>query len=239
VFIRDVTIRDASDEFAVFGVHGPTATEKVASVFAGDVPTDPLSFTRGSMHDAGVTVVAADGPTGEEGYGVVCAAADEPEVFDTLVTRGMGAPPFGLRTWETLTLEAGTPLLETELAGRLPNVCGVRNGVDLEKGCFVGQEVVSRVANRGRPSRRLAGLLPERVPDRGAAVHDGEAVVGEVTRAAASPSLDRPVALALVDFDHEGDDLTVEVGGEHVSASRTDLPFVEGSAASARLPRYD
>ncbi|MFB6160465.1 MAG: aminomethyltransferase family protein [Haloferacaceae archaeon] len=239
VFIQDVTVRDASDEFAVFGVHGPTSTEKVASVFSAGVPEAPLSFARGAMHDAGVTVVASDAPTGEEGYAVVCAAADAPEVFDTLVTRGMSAPPFGRRTWETLTLEAGTPLLETELGGRLPNVCGVRNGVDLEKGCFVGQEVVSRVANRGRPSRRLVGLLPERVPDRGAAVRDGDEVVGEVTRGAVAPSLDRPAALALVDFDHGGDDLAVEVDGERVPAARTDLPFVEGSAASARLPRYD
>jgi aminomethyltransferase len=239
VFLRDVTVRDASDEFAVFGVHGPVATEKVASVFSESVPEEPLSFARGAMHDAGVTVVVSDAPTGEEGYAVVAAAADATEVFDTLVTRGMSIPPFGRRTWETLTLEAGTPLLGTELAGRLPNVCGVHNGVDLDKGCFVGQEVISRVANRGRPSRRLVGLQPEHVPAPGAAVYAGEGTVGEVTRAAVSPSLDRPVALALVEFDHDADDLAVEADGERVPAPRTDLPFVAGSAESARLPRYD
>jgi aminomethyltransferase len=58
--------------------------------------------------------------------------------------------------------------------------------------------------------------------------------VGEVTRADESPSLSRPIALALVDFDLDAE--TVEVGGEE--ASVVELPFVEGSARSGRLPSY-
>ncbi|PSP86333.1 glycine cleavage system protein T [Halobacteriales archaeon QS_1_68_17] len=239
VFIQDVEIRVATDEFGVFGVHGPKATEKVASVLNGaSAPDGALSFVRGSMGDEGVTVVRGDGLAGEEGYEVICTAADADRVFDTLVNHGLNAAPFGYRTWETLTLEAGTPLFETELDGRIPNVLGLRNALDFEKGCYVGQEVVSRVENRGRPSRRLVGLLPESVPDGGAAVFDGDATVGEVTRAAPSPTREEPVAFALVDFDCDADRLTVRVDGEEVGAAVTDLPFVDGSARSARLPSY-
>jgi aminomethyltransferase len=234
-FIQDVEIREASTDFGVFGVHGPTATEKIASVLnhAG-APEPPLSFVRGSMADEGVTVIATDAPTGEEGYEVVCAADAAPEVFDTLLTRGYNAAPFGHRTWRSLTLEAGTPLFADELRGRIPNVFGLGNAVDYDKGCFVGQEVVSRVENRGRPSRRMVGLEPEAVPPAGAEVSvDGDGA-GEVTRADESPSLSRPVALALVDFELEAE--TVEVGG--AEASVVELPFVEGSATSGRLPSY-
>ncbi|WP_224447874.1 aminomethyltransferase family protein [Haloprofundus salilacus] len=241
VFIQDVEIRDASADFGVFGVHGAQSTEKVASVLNGAGAPEPhLSFVRGSMGDAGVTVVAADAPTGEEGYEVVCAAADAPDVFATLLVHGLNAVPFGYRTWETLTAEAGTPLFDTELDGRLPNVLGVRNALDFSKGCFVGQEVVSKVENRGRPSQRLVGLFPDALPDSGAAVFDGDASVGEVTRAVDSPTLDRPVALALVDFDlDENADLTVRVDGESTPATRADLPFVDGSDRSGRLPTYE
>ena len=239
VFIDDVELRDASADFGVFGVHGANATEKVASVLNGaGAPEPELSFVRGSMDDVGVTVVASDAPLGEEGYEVICAADEAADVFDTLLTRGLNAAPFGYRTWEDLTAEAGTPLFETELAGRLPNVFGLRNAVDFEKGCFVGQEVVSKVENRGRPSRRLVGLRPEARPESGAAVFDGDASVGEVTRGADSPTLDAPVALAVVDFDADGSDLRVRVDGAEVPAERVDLPFVEGSARSARLPMY-
>ncbi|MDS0297648.1 aminomethyltransferase family protein [Halogeometricum sp. S1BR25-6] len=239
VFIQDVSIRNASTDFGVFGVHGPQSTEKVASVLNGAAAPEPaLTFVRGSMGDEGVTVIAGDGLAGEEGYEVVCAADDAARVFETLLTNGMNAPPFGYATWETLTAEAGTPLFDSELEGNVPNVLGLRNALDFEKGCYVGQEVVSKVENRGQPSKRLVGLLPEEVPESGAAVFAGDASVGEVTRGVQSPSLEAPIALALVDFDLGADDVTVRVDGEEVDAEVTALPFVEGSDTSRRLPTY-
>ena len=122
---------------------------------------------------------------------------------------------------------------------------GVRNALDFEKGCYVGQEVVSRVENRGQPSRRVTGLALEgagdgatTVPEPGAAVFAGDAAVGEVTRAAVSPTLEEPIALSLVEFGLEADEVTVRVGGEEVPAVRRELPFVEGSDRSGRLPAY-
>jgi len=261
VFIQDVTIDDISDELGVFGVHGPKSTEKVASVLGGPgAPEKPLSFVRGSMVDAGVTVIASDAPLGEEGYEVVCAAEDAEEVLDTLLNRGLNAAPFGYRTWDALSLEAGTPLFEYELEGTVPNVLGLRNALDFEKGCYVGQEVVSRVENQGRPSRRLIGLdldgladatadidgdadpegYDEILPSPGAAVFDGDEAVGEVTRAAVGPAAGDPIALAFARFDADLVDPTVRVDGEEVAATRSDLPFpsVDGSAQSARLPTY-
>ena len=240
-FIQDVTITDATDDLAVFGVYGPSATEKIASVLnkAGS-PGEPLSFVRGTMGDAGVTVIRDDGLAGEEGYEVVCDAEAAADVFDTLENRGNAAVPFGYRTWETLTLEAGTPLFETELDGRIPNIVGVRNALDFEKGCYVGQEVVSRIENRGQPGQRLVGLKLPAVADSGAAVFADDAAVGEVTRAVDSPTRERPLALALLDqAAATGDaDLTVRVDGEERPADRATLPFVAGSDESARRPRY-
>jgi aminomethyltransferase len=236
-FIQDVDIDVATDDFGVFGVHGPKATEKIASVLSEQTPDQQLGFVRGSMGDSGVTVIRSDALPGEEGYLVVCSAEAARDVFDTLENRGMNAAPFGYRTWEFLTLEAGTPLFHSELDGRLPNNLGLRNAVDFEKGCFVGQEVVSRVENRGQPSKRLVGLTCEAVPDAGGAVFAGDESVGEVTRAAVSPARDEPLALALVDFETEGP-LSVRVDGEEVAAGIADLPFVEGSEQSARLPQY-
>jgi aminomethyltransferase len=244
VFIQDVSVREATDEFAVFGVHGPSATETVATLLAGaTVPETPLTFVRGSVVDAGVSVVATDEPTGETGYEVVCADDDGADVLDALLTRGTPTTPIGQRVWNTLTLEAGTPLFDTELDGRIPNVAGVRNALDFDKGCYVGQEVVSRVENQGRPSRRLVGLTLDVVPEAGAVVVDADdaddAAVGEVTRCAESPSLDRPIALAYVESGALDDaDPGVRVDGDDHDASVVALPFVEGGGRSARLPGY-
>ncbi|RKD95895.1 CAF17-like 4Fe-4S cluster assembly/insertion protein YgfZ [Halopiger aswanensis] len=252
VFIQDVDIRLATDDYAIFGIHGPHATEKIASVLNGAAsPDERYSFVRGTMGDTGVTVIRTDALTGEESYEVICAAEEAEAVYDILLTQGLNAAPFGYRTWESLTLEAGSPLFATELEGTVPNVLGLRNALDFEKGCYVGQEVVSRVENQGQPSRRLIGLTleeaaaseddesePSRIPESGAAVFDGDASVGEVTRAGESPLLESVIALALVDYGLESDDLTVRVGGEEVPATRTELPFYEGSDQSDRLPVY-
>ncbi|WP_226004403.1 aminomethyltransferase family protein [Natrinema salinisoli] len=241
VFIQDVDIRVATDDYAVFGIHGPHATEKIASVLNGaGSPDERYSFVRGTMGDEGVSVIRTDALTGEESYEVICAADDAAAVHDTLLNQGLNAAPFGYRTFESLALEAGSPLFHTELEGTLPNVLGLRTALDFEKGCYVGQEVVSRVENRGQPSRRLVGLTleSEAVPDSGAAVFDGDASVGEVTRAGESPMLGDVIALAIVDYGLESDELTVRVGGDEVDAALTDLPFVDGSDRSDRLPQY-
>ena len=200
VFVQDVAIDDVSTEFGVFGVHGPSATEKVASVLnhAG-APEPELHLDRGSMGDAGVTVAAGDNPTGEDSYTVICGADDAPGVFDTLLNHGLNAAPFGDATWNSLTVEAATPRFTPELAGVLPNTVGARHGVDFEKGCFIGQEVVSKVENRGRPSTQLIGLRTDSLCVAGDSLRvDGDAV-GELTRAVDSPSLGEPIALAVCD----------------------------------------
>ena len=243
-FIQDVSIEAATDRFALFGVHGPKATEKLASVLTTTTPETHLQFVRGTLGDAGVTVVRTDAPTGEEGYQVICEAADAREVFETLEVRGLNAVPFGYRTWETLTLEAGTPLFRSELDGEVPNNLGMHAAIDYDKGCFVGQEVVSRVANRGRPTKRLLGLTVAAVPEAGAAVFDGDTNVGRVTRACESPTLERPIALGLLDREvgdriGETDTLAVRVDGEEVPATAVAPPFVEGSDRSGRLSSDD
>ena len=238
IFIQDVAVEDRSADFGIFGVHGPSATEKVASVLNGaGAPEPELHFERGSMGDAGVTVVASDNPTGEDGYTVICAAESAGEVFDTLLNHGLNAAPFGYDTWETLTLEAATPLFETELDGAVPNTVGARHALDFEKGCYIGQEVVSKVENQGRPSRQLVGLQTEALVSSGDEILADGKSVGAVTRAAESPSLDTPIALGFVATDVATDELSVE-SETAVAAERVELPFVDGSAASLRCPRY-
>jgi len=83
-----------------------------------------------------------------------------------------------------------------------------------------------------RPSgQSVAGRLSA------ATVFDGDEAVGEVTRAAESPMLDRPVALAVVGWDAAtSDSLRVDGVG---SASVEGLPFYEGSDRPSRLPAYE
>jgi aminomethyltransferase len=180
------------------------------------------------MGDAGVSVVAGDAPGGEESYEVICAADDAGEVWMTLLSRGNGAAPFGYRTYETLTLEAGTPLFDPDIRGESPESTGL-----------------ARVAGVGEtteePSHRLVGLRidaadDDRIPGSGAAVLGSDAPIGRVTRAGWSPSLSEPIAFARIDRDASVRAVRTDRG--EVRATRSSLPFVEGGEQSGRLPSY-
>jgi folate-binding protein YgfZ len=70
------------------------------------------------------------------------------------------------------------------------------NGVDFAKGCYVGQEVVSRMKHRGGARKRVVRVaLDGPAPAPGAAILDGELPVGVLGASAASE------ALALVRLD--------------------------------------
>ncbi|NHX35400.1 MULTISPECIES: glycine cleavage T C-terminal barrel domain-containing protein [Halolamina] len=226
---RDADVRDATTEFGVFGVHGPMATEKIASVLhKAGAPTGAYSFVRGSMGDAGVSVVAGDAPGGEESYEVICAADDAAEVWTTLLSRGNGAAPFGYQTYETLTLESGTPLFESEIRGERPGTLGLT-------------DVAGVAGGAEAPTYRLVGLdlgadAEDSLPPAGTPVVGDDGVVGELTRARRSPSLSTAIAFARVE---RGETVrSVRTAAGEMPATRTELPFVEGSDRSRRLPSY-
>lgn len=239
-FIQEVAVEDVTDEHVIFGIHGPQAEVKLESVLrTGRAPQSPLSLARVAIRDIGITLLRLDGLTGEVGYLAICERTRASEVLDALVTLGAVAVPFGYRTWVALTLEAGTPLFETELHGRQPNVCGQLDAaIDLTKGCFVGQEVVARVANLGQPREKLVGLSAEELPDSGAMVTIPGGRRGEVTRVASSPSLGGDIGMAVVPREAPST-VTIESPTATYEAEIVSLPFVTGSATSDRLPTYD
>ena len=90
------------------------------------------------------------------------------------------------------------------------------HGVDFDKGCYIGQEVVSRMRHRGASRKRIVRLaLAGPAPARGAPVVAGETPVGALGSAADG------LALALVRLDRVEDAKTagvaLSIGGVGVS----------------------
>jgi tRNA-modifying protein YgfZ len=112
-----------------------------------------------------------------------------------------GIRPCGAESWEALRVEAGIPVMGTELDERtIAAEAGlVERCVSLTKGCYTGQELVARLDARGsKVARRLVGLVvgPDENGDLGVppgvteiAEEAGGRVVGAVTSSARSPVL--------------------------------------------------
>ncbi|MGH3820313.1 MAG: YgfZ/GcvT domain-containing protein [Pseudonocardiaceae bacterium] len=113
-----------------------------------------------------------------------------------------GATPAGTWAYEAMRAAALHPRLGIDTDERtIPHEVGwIGPAVHLEKGCYRGQETVARVANLGRPPRRMVLLhleSPETLPTTGDQVRAGERVVGRVGTVATHHHLG-PIALALL-----------------------------------------
>ncbi len=100
-----------------------------------------------------------------------------------------------------LRIERGIPKWGRELGeDTLPHEAGLEKiAVDFQKGCYVGQEVVSRIQSVGRVNRELAGFLGDFDPARAAGLQAAAgARAGTVTSAIFHPELGRAVALGFV-----------------------------------------
>jgi folate-binding protein YgfZ len=83
-------------------------------------------------------------------------------------------------------------------------------GVDFAKGCYIGQEVVSRIEHRGIARTRAVGLRYDGAePENGAAITAGERQVGTMGSAARG----RGIALIRLDRVAEAEPAAVAAGG--------------------------
>jgi aminomethyltransferase len=230
LFSEKAFFRDATGEEAIVMLAGPDApgtAERVAGAAPGEVA---WAHTTGTIGGATVRLVRGKGETGEPEVWVMSAAADAAAVWDHLV--GAGARPFGRTAFESLRIEAGTPAFPDDMGPTvlLPEV-PFADLVAQTKGCYIGQEVIVRIRDRGHVNRLLRGILVEgdRVPETGTEVRsDANEVIGRVTSAAWSYALKRPVALAFVRRQHAAAGTAVALGADRASgipAAVSDLPF--------------
>ena len=112
-----------------------------------------------------------------------------------------GIPHVGAEATEALRIEHGHPLWGVDYDdSNLPQETGIRNAVDYEKGCYLGQEIVARIHYRGQPARRMCRLAfePGHIPATGAEVEFDGRAAGKVTSVSASPRDDAAIGLALL-----------------------------------------
>jgi folate-binding protein YgfZ len=97
---------------------------------------------------------------------------------------------------ERLEIERGLPRWGAELTpGMLPPEAGLdRSAVSYEKGCFMGQEVLSRLKSVGRVNRRLALFEVPPAAAAGDTLRHGDTEAGILTRVAFPHSGDESVA---------------------------------------------
>src|SRR5215468_1547891 len=228
LFSEKVAIEDASREHALALLAGPEARATVERLTGVCPPDKAWSHVAAKLVETPVRLVSGGGETGEAEVWVMYPLAAAPKVREALA--GAGAPPIGREAYESLRIEAGTPLFghDVDESVMLPEI-PFESLLSHTKGCYPGQEVVVRIRDRGHVNRTLRGLMLEgnSVPPAGAEVVADDAAVGKLTSAVWSVGLERPIALAFVRRQHAepGTRVTVRHDGHATAASVSALPF--------------
>jgi folate-binding protein YgfZ len=258
IFSEDVQLSDLTSELAELRVAGPRAADVLAATFTSAGPAAERGETaqaevairalpeyhslRAAFHATSVVTVA-DRELGVPAFNLYLNREQAPALKDAL--RASGAMEIGREVEDALRIEAGRPRFGVDMdETTIPLEAGIETrAISFTKGCFPGQEVITRVLHRGhgRVAKKLVGLKCEStvehgpgpayadvVPAPGDALVADDREIGRVTSATMSPVLQRAIALGYVqrDFAAPGTAASIVHAGRRLPATVVDLPFV-------------
>jgi folate-binding protein YgfZ len=235
LFSERAELEDVTPACGILTVAGPIARKTVEQVVGAAVPDlSRWQHVVVPWEGTEIRVVRTD-ETGEEGYDLWTLPDRLGRLWERL--REAGAWPVGREAWDVLRVEAGvvrygvdvdasTLLLEAPLPG----------SYSLNKGCYLGQEVIARITYRGHVNRKIVGFrfTDTRVPPVGAPVLVEGKEVGRITSAVLSPALGVALALGFLRREHHEPGTRVEVqdGDVPLAAEVAALPFYRRAPAA-------
>lgn len=224
----DVTIQDHFEDEGILALQGPRAKE-ILSIFI------PAVHQLKSMHfiQEKDVIISSTGYTGELGFELYGSQDQIVRWWDRLLEEGqkIGLLPVGLGARDTLRLEMGFALYGHELSRTIaPNESVSAWTIKWQKEKFLGKEALSALENAQPSKKRFSyGII---LKDPGIA-REGYSIwkegkeIGIVTSGSFSPSLNKSIALILVESAlKEGDEVIVKIRQKESRAQIAQLPFV-------------
>jgi aminomethyltransferase len=232
----DVQVRNASADYAQLALQGPNA-EKILQPMT-DVDLASMKyyrFGRGKV-DGVPAIVSRTGYTGEDGFEIYVAPDAAPSLFKKIIAAGV--TPCGLGARDTLRLEAKMALYGNDIDhSTTPLEADLGWIVKLEKGAFMGRDVLERERSEG-PRRKLVGfeMVERGIARHGYPIVDGKEEIGVVTSGTHSPTLKKAIGLAYLPLDKSapGTEFTVLIRGKEARARVVPTPFYKRSKEQSR-----
>lgn len=156
----------------------------------------------------------------------------EPGALGTIASslEAAGAVRIDESGYELVRLRAGVPRFGVDFGERsYPQEAGLKQLVSFQKGCYLGQEVVCTLENRGKLTRQLAlfqGALAESgrendLPAIGTALKTAnDETPGEITSAVYDPDSGNVIALGYVKRAHSAPGTTLTAAGTQLTLQR-------------------
>ena len=196
----DVKIDHLSERYGELAVQGPEAEDTLRKVLGIDCSDLAFYTFKDIVFEGEDVIVSRTGYSGEDGFEIYASHDLTCRLWDRLMEAGV--QPCGLGCRDTLRFEAGLPLYGDELTDEVtPIEAGFGMFVKLDKPEFIGKEACARQKSEG-VTRKNVGLELQgnAIPRHGYEVLNAEGEkIGEVTTGYHSITLDKNIAMALID----------------------------------------
>ena len=229
----DARIEDVTGKIGLLSIQGPKTGNVLKDLIQEELPVLPLYHYFSTKIGNVPVQLIHHGWSGEKGFDLLVSSLEFMTVWETLLKKGgpYGITPVGINACETLRIEAGQPRYGQELSEEtLPQEAGLEaRAISYTKGCYIGQETIARLHYLGHTNRSLVGLYVHHsdIPRKDDKILSGEKILGAVTSAVFSPSLQKTIAMAYVQrqFTQPGTPVEIDHEGKKLSAMVTELPF--------------
>jgi aminomethyltransferase len=223
----DCELKDRTQEAVMLALQGPKALSFLQPLTRTDLAAMKYYAGLVAEIDGEEAYLSRTGYTGEDGFEIVLGNGRATAFADKML--GIGFQPCGLGARDTLRLEAAMPLYGHELTEEIdPFTAGLDFAVKLDKPDFLGKAALQSIAQRTDRKKRIGlQLAGKRIAREGATVLHNNEAVGAVTSGTFSPTLDKSIAMALVQpaAGAIGTQLEVDIRGKREAAQVVPLPF--------------
>jgi folate-binding protein YgfZ len=192
-FMDKVQVRDASAAWSRLRLMGPQAGAALANLgFALQEAGD------GAWQEQAAIIAIKQLTYDLPGYELITPAVQGASLLDALTVNGVHSLQNDL-AYHAQRIALGRPAPGSELTNEYnPLEAGLAWACADNKGCYTGQEIIARQLTYDKVTKHLVGLSSALPLTPGSSLQADERDAGMVTSVAYSPTLDRPIALAIV-----------------------------------------
>jgi folate-binding protein YgfZ len=210
-----VELADVTSDYVQMHLAGPKARAILEKAIGSEMPDLP-EFLHMERSIVSPCNIRRHDPLGFPGYDIVCRKEREQVVRNALLAAG--AKEAGQDIWETLRIEAATPVYGTDIKEDrfVMEVARALRAVSYNKGCYLGQEPIVMSRDRtGFVNRSFFGVkvLGTNSLNAGTKLTRDGAEVGLITSSSLSPRLNAPIAIGYLKRGSQDAGLKLQVAG--------------------------
>ncbi|XP_059433822.1 putative transferase At1g60990, chloroplastic [Corylus avellana] len=233
IFLADkVEIQDITKQTCLFVLVGPKSNQVMEDLNLGDLVGQPYGTHRHFTVSGMPITVGVGNVISEQGFSLLMSPAAAGSVWKSILS--LGALPMGSNAWEKLRVLQGRPAPQKELTNEF-NVleAGLWNSISLDKGCYKGQETISRLITYDGVKQRLWGIHISAPAEPGSPITVNGKKVGKVTSYASGRTESEHFGLGYIKRQaaSKGDTVTV---GDDITGTVVEVPFLARQSPPSR-----